>query len=109
MNKEINLLAEETESVEEIEISEVVEQIDQQEHREETRAQLKRVVEAVLFASPDPIPFKKIRELIDSIEPHKAQEVKELMDELAQDYDVDQRAFRLEEIAQGYVLRSRRS
>lgn len=107
MNKEINLLEEEIESVDEIEISDVVEQIDQQEHREETRSQLKRIIEAVLFASPDPIPFKKIRELIDSIEEHTAQEVKELMDELSNEYDIDQRAFRLEEIAQGYVLRSR--
>lgn len=105
MNKEINLLEEEI--CEEVEISEVVDQIDQQEHREETRGQLKRIIEAVLFASPDPIPFKKIRELIDSIEVHKPQEVKELMDELANEYDIDQRAFRLEEIAQGYVLRSR--
>jgi segregation and condensation protein B len=105
MNKEINLLEEET--CEEIEISEVVEQIDQQEHHEETRAQLKRIIEAVLFASPDPVPFKKLRELVDSIEVHKTQELKELLDELAQEYDIDQRAFRLEEIAQGYVLRTR--
>lgn len=105
MNKEINLIEEET--CEEVEISEVVEQIDRQEHREETHSQLKRIIEAVLFASPDPVPFKKIRELIDSIEPRTAQEVKELMDELAQEYDIDQRAFRMEEIAQGYVLRSR--
>lgn len=105
MNKEINLIEEET--CEEVEISEVVEQIDRQEHREETHSQLKRIIEAVLFASPDPVPFKKIRELIDSFEPRTAQEVKELMDELAQEYDIDQRAFRMEEIAQGYVLRSR--
>lgn len=106
MNKEINLL-EEVETLDEIEICEVVEQIDEQEHREESRTQLKRIIEAVLFASPDPIPFKKIKDLIDSIQPQKNNEIKELIEELGRDYDIDQRAFKLEEIAQGYVLRSR--
>lgn len=108
MNKEINLLEnDESEVLDAVEIDAVVEQIEEQKDREETRAQLKRIIEAVLFASPDPVPFKKLRELVDSVEPHTPKEVKELMEELAQEYDIDQRAFRLEEIALGYVLRSR--
>jgi segregation and condensation protein B len=67
---------------------------------------LKRVVEALLFASPDPLPLAKIREVTDTILPLRPRQLRQILDELKQDYLAQQRAFKLEEIAQGYVLRT---
>jgi segregation and condensation protein B len=67
---------------------------------------LKRVVEALLFASPDPLPLTKIREVTDTILPLRPRQLRHILDELKQDYLAQQRAFKLEEIAQGYVLRT---
>lgn len=67
---------------------------------------LKRVVEALLFASPDPLPLAKIREVTDTILQLRPRQLRQILDELKQEYLTQQRAFKLEEIAQGYVLRT---
>ncbi|MBA3957147.1 MAG: SMC-Scp complex subunit ScpB [Parachlamydiaceae bacterium] len=71
-----------------------------------TRMHLKRVVEALLFASSEPLPFTKIREITDSIYPLAPRVLKSILQELQYEYQAQQRAFRLEEIAQGYTLRT---
>lgn len=71
-----------------------------------TRFQMSRVVEAVLFASAEPISFDKLRQIVEHIAPIKPRELRTLILELQHDYQVQQRAFRLEEIAEGFVLRS---
>lgn len=70
------------------------------------RVQIKRMIEALLFSSNEPIPFNKIREIADTIQPLRPQVLKQLIEDLQQEYVTQQRAFRLEEIAQGYLLRS---
>lgn len=67
---------------------------------------LKRVIEALLFASPDPLPLTKIREVTGTILPLRPRQLRQILDELKQDYLAQQRSFKLEEIAQGYVLRT---
>ena len=67
---------------------------------------LKKVMEALLFASPDPLPLVKIREVTDTILPLRPRQLRQILDELKQEYLSQQRAFQLEEIAQGYVLRT---
>jgi segregation and condensation protein B len=67
---------------------------------------VKRVLEALLFASNDPITLPKLREIIDAIVPLKPRQIRLMIEELQQDYLAQQRSFRLEEIAQGYVLRT---
>lgn len=79
-------------------------QLQQQEKR--NRRHVKQIIEALLFSSSDPITFVKIREVTDSFHPLKPRELKEILDELQQEYLTQQRAFRLEEIAQGYMLRT---
>ena len=68
--------------------------------------QSKRIIEALLFASSEPIAFNKIREVIDTISPLQPKELRALIQELQAEYEEQQRAFRLEEIAQGFILRS---
>jgi len=62
----------------------------------------KRVLEALLFASQDPLPLSKIRE-VTALE---SGELKTLLSELQEEYASQNRAFRLEEIGQGFLLRS---
>ena len=70
------------------------------------RQQAKRIIEALLFASSDPLPFVKIREIVDSFQPLKPRLLRDLINELQQEYLSQQRAFRLEEIAEGFLLRT---
>lgn len=67
---------------------------------------VKRVVEALLFTYSDPLSLIKIREITDTILILRPKQLKEIIEELKQDYIAQQRAFRLEEIAQGYILRT---
>lgn len=76
-------------------------QIDQQ-----LRCHLKRVIEALLFASPDPLLLVKIREIAETIAPVRPRQLKQILDELKEEYLSQQRAFKVEEVAQGYVLRT---
>lgn len=70
------------------------------------RQHAKRIIEALLFASSDPLPFNKIREIVDTFQLLKPRLLRELINELQQEYLSQQRAFRLEEIAEGYLLRT---
>ncbi len=80
----------------------------QRAHQQEKfiRQHAKRIIEALLFASSDPLPFTKIREIVDTFQPLKPRLVRDLIIELQQEYLSQQRAFRLEEIAQGFLLRT---
>lgn len=70
------------------------------------RQHAKRIIEALLFVSSDPLPFVKIREVVDAYECLKPRVIRDLIGELQEEYLSQQRAFRLEEIAQGFLLRT---
>lgn len=79
---------------------------EQQQPEKASRTRLKRIIEALLFASHEPISFNKLREVLDSVEPLKPRQIQDLLQEMAEEYILQQRSFRLEEIAQGYILRT---
>lgn len=85
---------------------EKLDSIDWNPINEQLHHHLKRVIEALLFATPDPLPLVKIREVTDTILPLRPRQLRHILDELRQEYIAQQRAFQLEEIAQGYVLRT---
>lgn len=70
------------------------------------RQHVKRIVEALLFASSGPLTFTKIHEITDSFHTLKPRQLRDLIGELQQEYLSQHRSFRLEEIADGYVLRT---
>lgn len=72
----------------------------------QTRVQIKRVIEALLFACSEPITLDKIREITDSIHPLPPRTIRALIQALQDEYLAQQRAFRIDEIAQGFVLRT---
>jgi segregation and condensation protein B len=78
----------------------------EREIRLKLQQHLKRVVEALLFSSSDPLPLAKIREITEAILPLTPKELREILEELKQEYLIQKRAFKLEEIAHGYILRT---
>lgn len=70
------------------------------------KQQAKRIIEAILFASSDPVSFVKIREIVDTFHPIRPRVLREIIQELQQEYLSQQRSFRLEEIADGFLLRT---
>ena len=80
----------------------------QQQIYTQLRTQAKRIIEALLFASSEPLTLQRIREVIDPIHPFKPKIITEIIEELEMEYHSQQRAFQLEEIAQGYILRTRK-
>ncbi len=73
---------------------------------EQLRTHVKRVIEALLFSNADPLPINKIREVTDTILPLRPKEIEALLAELKDDYLSQQKAFTLDQIAEGYVLRT---
>jgi segregation and condensation protein B len=94
MAKELNFMENEMEA-----ITSECHQIDQQ-----LKQHVKRVIEALLFSSSDPLTLNKIREVTDTILPLPLRQLRGFLSELKEEYLSQQRAYRLEEIAEGYVL-----
>lgn len=118
MTHEINLLDSITESTSETQIVSRFNQPSlpgfekwQSNHQPDTatqaRVHIKRIIEAMLFASNEPLSFNKIREIIDTIHPLPPRTLRSIIEALQDEYLSQQRAFRLDEIAQGFVLRTR--
>lgn len=66
--------------------------------------EIKRVVEALLFAVHEPISIRKIVEIIEGSDQKL---IKEVISQLGKEYDSYDRAFQIEEIANGFQLLSR--
>lgn len=77
-----------------------------QQREKHLRLQVKRIIEALLFASSAPVPFNKLREVTDAFYALRPRMLRELIMDLQQEYLSQQRSFRLEEIAQGFILRT---
>jgi len=114
MTREINYLEQEIETVQKQAMhpettEEPLQQSVTEEHQkieQHTRMHVKKVIEALLFATNEPISFQKLREIIDSIYPLQPRLLRSIIQDLQEEYLSQQRAFCLEEIAQGYLLRS---
>lgn len=109
MAKEINLFEQDLFQVQQQSKRSVELTPEQVEETNYTKARmhLKRVIEALLFATNEPIPLQKIREITEPIYPFKPRVISEVIRELELEYHA-QRSFKLEEVAGGYVLRTRK-
>ncbi|HRD55590.1 MAG TPA: SMC-Scp complex subunit ScpB [Parachlamydiaceae bacterium] len=70
------------------------------------KIKVKRVIEALLFSANEPISFQKIREITDTIYEFKPRALREIIDELQNDFISKQLVYRLEEIEEGFLLRT---
>jgi segregation and condensation protein B len=66
--------------------------------------EVKRIVEALLFAVQEPISVRKICEVVEDAE---SKEIREVIQQLREEYDTHDRVFQIEEIANGFQLLSR--
>ena len=66
--------------------------------------EVKRIVEALLFAVQEPISVRKISEIVEGTE---AKEIREVIQQLREEYDTHDMVFQIEEIANGFQLLSR--
>lgn len=101
----INLFEFQTTPKEEVVVSEVQENSEKECHIQ-LRRKAKQIIEALFFASSDPISFNKIREIIETFYPIKPRALRDLIEQLQEEYLSQGRAFRLEEIEEGFLLRS---
>ncbi|MFQ5965089.1 MAG: SMC-Scp complex subunit ScpB [Candidatus Scalinduaceae bacterium] len=69
-----------------------------------TPEELKKIVESLLFSVHEPI---SVRKLVEIIEDTDTKEIKEIIKKLCEEYDTYERAFQIEEIANGVQLLSR--
>ncbi len=68
--------------------------------------EIKRIVEALLFASSEPIPTAKLKEIIQTQYPVRTAELRQVIDSLSQEYKNEGHTFEIAEIAGGYLLRT---
>jgi len=68
------------------------------------RAEQRRIVEALILASPEPVKAARLAEIIPGCEPGDA---KDLVNELNTEYQQHDRAFEIWEVAGGYQIRTR--
>lgn len=68
--------------------------------------EIKRIVEALLFASSEPLPLQKMRDIIQSQFPIRSKELKEIIERLSQEYADEGHAFEITEVGGGYLLRT---
>lgn len=72
-----------------------------------TREQeIKRIVEALLFASNEALSLEKIKDIITASFPIRSRDLEKLIDTLAQEYRKEGRAFQIDQVAGGYLLRT---
>jgi segregation and condensation protein B len=68
--------------------------------------EMKRIIEALLFASSEPLPLQKLKEVIQTHYPVRSSELKKLIETLSQEYENEGHAFQIAEIGGGYLLRT---
>lgn len=72
----------------------------------EQKHQIKKIIEALLFASAEPLSLQKIRDILETKIAFKPKILRDALEDLQDEYIHQQRAFRLEETAEGYLLKT---
>lgn len=99
MTKGINLFSLEQENDLEPDIEIDVKEIDRyQEYRS--------LIEAILFASAEPLSLQRIREAVDPSMHLKPKSLEKILHRLRDEYIIEKRGFRLVETAVGYLMRT---
>ncbi len=68
--------------------------------------EIKRIIEALLFASSESVSLEKLKTIISVSYPIRSRAVQQLIEELSQEYRDQKRAFQIDFIAGGYLLRT---
>lgn len=74
--------------------------------KEQSPQTLKRIVEALLFATNQPLSLNKLKEVIETKLPVTTQKLRFILETLQEECIVQQRAYRLHEAEEGYCLKT---
>jgi segregation and condensation protein B len=67
----------------------------------------KRIIEALLFATKEPLPIKRLQEVLEQAgNGLSTKEVKKLLAELSEEYTQRENAFQIANLADGYIVRT---
>ena len=66
--------------------------------------ELRRIIEALLFAAPEPLTMSRIKTIVPGTDP---KDILESIDELRREYEGDERAFQIVEVANGWQITSK--
>jgi segregation and condensation protein B len=66
--------------------------------------ELRRIIEALLFAAPEPLTMSRIKSIVPGTE---TQDIADSIGELAREYEGDARAFQIVEVANGWQITSK--
>lgn len=86
-------------------IEETLETTNKRAHSTRER-EIKRIIEALLFASGEPLCLQKIKEIIQTNYPIRSTELQRILESLAEEYINEGHAFQISEVAGGYLLRT---
>ena len=76
-------------------------------HKEMNRAEIiKRIIEALFFASNEPLSLQKLKDIICTEVVIQKDELKKIINNLKEEYLTEKRGYQLDEIAEGYLLRT---
>lgn len=70
------------------------------------KEEISRILEALLFASSEPLSLQKLREILSETYPVSARELRALLEELEKTYSRSGRPLQIEEIAEGFLIRT---
>jgi segregation and condensation protein B len=71
--------------------------------------EIKQILEAVLFSASEPVGIKKLLEIVETYSPIKKDELETLLAQMKQEYEQGECTFQLDEIAEGYQLRTKKA
>lgn len=69
--------------------------------------QIKQILEALLFSVNEPVGIKKLLAVVQSVEPLQKQDLQKILNEMREEYLESDGCFQLDEIAEGYQLRTK--
>ncbi|MBN1521108.1 MAG: SMC-Scp complex subunit ScpB, partial [Candidatus Aureabacteria bacterium] len=78
------------------------------EMSEDLRLQVKAVIEAMIFASYDPLSANRIKSILQDDYDMTTTEIKKLIYKLKEEYEADSRGFEIVELGGGYHMRTRK-
>ncbi len=68
---------------------------------------LKAIIESLLFASGEPLTSHKIKEVLQTVQQISEKEVRRLVEQLGDEYNKEEKAFGIEEVGGGFLLKTR--
>jgi segregation and condensation protein B len=74
----------------------------------EQQTELKNIIESLLFATQEPLPFRKIRDVVTNFLPVPQRLIFQAVQELRAQFQEENRPLQIDEIAGGYILRTKK-